>query len=182
MLPVSQHRDTSQSISLFVIQILLSCTLSYSSLFLLGISSSLSSFPLGAIRSTPLCLTKMDWPWKHLFCFHQRLCVFSSSVRGVSTSPLSPQTTGWHRTSNIFSSWSGTEHIMDGSVQVIILLVRCPGTIFLHLRGSVLLPILWIFYQPPYHGTMIGKVIGRAPWYENSSISFVSVRAHSLGY
>lgn len=57
-------------------------------------SASLPPFPLfpsGAIRFTPSCPTKMDWPWKHPFCLHHHLCVFSSSVRGVSTfPPVSP--------------------------------------------------------------------------------------------
>lgn len=71
------------------------------------------------------------------------ILAFSPPQSGVChPSPLSPQTIGWHTTSNIFSSWSGTEHIRDGSVKVIILLARCPGTIFLHLKASVLLPIL----------------------------------------
>lgn len=48
------------------------------------IFSSLSSCPLGVIRFSP---TKIDWPWKHPFCFHHHSCVFSSSVRGVSTPP-----------------------------------------------------------------------------------------------
>lgn len=82
---------------------------------------------------------------------------------GVSAPPPPPS----FSPSNIFSSWSGTEHIMDGSVKVIILLGWWPQTIFLHLRVSVSLPILWIFYQLLNHGSAIGEVTCRAQWYEN---------------
>lgn len=95
------------------------------------------------------------------FRFH-RLCHFSS-VRVVCHPPLPP-----FSPSNIFSSWSGTEHIMDGSVKVIILLGWCPETIFLHLGVSVSLPILWIFYQLLNHGSTIGKVTCRAQRYEKA--------------
>lgn len=168
-------------------------------------SSSVSQTPSPVVPHIPSyissesCLPFPLFPWVRLDCLpcvrprwiglesilsaSITILAFSRPQSGVChPSPLSPQTIGWHTTSNIFSSWSGTEHIRDGSVKVIILLARCPGTIFLHLRASVLLPILWIFYQLLNHGAMIGKVIGRAPRYENSSINFVSVRAHSLGY
>lgn len=69
------------------------------------------------------------------------ILAFSPPRSGVCQTPLH-LLVGWNTTSNIFSSWSGTEHIRDGSVKVIILLAWCPGTIFLHLRASVLLPIL----------------------------------------
>lgn len=93
----------------------------------------------------------------------------------ITVCASSPPPSGWcvipplsFSPSNIFSSWSGTEHIMDGSVKVIILLGWCPETIFLHLRVSVSLPILWIFYQLLNHGSTIGKVTCLAQWYENA--------------
>lgn len=55
----------------------------------LASSSSLSSLPLGAIRFSSSYPTKMDWPWKHPFCFHHHACIFSSPGRGVSSSPPS---------------------------------------------------------------------------------------------
>lgn len=93
----SQCPSASLSISVLGVQILL-IGLSHIPPTFLVISSSLSSIPPGSIRFTPLCPTKMDWPWKHPFCLHHHLCVFTPSVRGVSTFPLSPQTT------------AGTEH------------------------------------------------------------------------
>lgn len=86
-----------------------------------------------------LCLPKIDWPRKHPFCFHHHPCIFFSSGRGVSSILLSPQTSGWCTTSNIFSSWSGTEHIRDGSVKVIRLAPAIPGNHFSSFE-SVCLP------------------------------------------
>lgn len=123
-----------------------------------NVFSTLSPHPLGAIRYTPSCPTKMNRPWKHPFFYATSPSVHLLLLRqGGVSSP-----------SNIFSSWSGTEHIMDGSVKVIILLGWCPETIFLHLRVSVSLPILWIFYQLLNHGSTIGKVTCLAQWYENT--------------
>lgn len=142
------------------------------------VSSTLSPYPLGVIRYLPSCPTEMERPRKHPFIFllYRRLCVVFS-IRCCVTPP--PPSLPFSR-SNIFSSWSGTEHIMDGSVKVIILLGWCPETISLHLRASVSLPILWIFYQLLNHGCTIGKVTCRARWYENLSagISPVPTRAH----
>lgn len=75
-------------ISLLGIPILLHCT----PLHLSDLPSTPSFlFPFGAIRFTPRCPTKMDWPLKHPFCLHQHPCIFSCSFRGVSAiPPVSP--------------------------------------------------------------------------------------------
>lgn len=125
---MSHHRDTSCSISLLGIQILLSCTLSYPFLPLLSISSSFLFSP--QVRLNLLPHVRPRWiGLESILSASITIFAFSPPQSGVcQPSPLSPQTTGWHRTANIFSSWSGTEHIMDGSVKVIILLARYPGT------------------------------------------------------
>lgn len=164
-------------------QILLFCTPLHPSLPLLSITASLSSYPMGAIRFSPSCPTKMDWPWKHPFCFHHHPCAISSLVRGVSSFPpcLPRPLAGTYHP--IFSPAEVELNTLGmGLLRWSSCSQKGPGTIFLHLRASVLLPILWIFYQLLNHSSMIGKVIGRAAWYENCSINFVSVRAHSLGY
>lgn len=52
---------------------------------------------------------------------------------------------------------------MDGCVEVIMVLAMLrDGSIFLHLRGRLsLCQYHGFFYQPPNHGGVIGKVIGR---------------------
>lgn len=61
----------------------------FTSLPLLGVTSSLSPFLLGAIRFSSLYPTKMDWPWKHPFCLHHPPCIFTSSSWGVSSFSVS---------------------------------------------------------------------------------------------
>lgn len=57
----------------------------FTSLPLLSVTFSLSLFLLGAIRFSSSYLTKMDWPWKHPFCFYHPPCIFTSSGWGVSS-------------------------------------------------------------------------------------------------
>lgn len=97
--------------------------------------SSFSSFPLDAIKFSSLYLTKMDWPWKHPFCFYHLPCVFSSSGRGVSPPRLSKPLAG---AQHPILSPAGVElsTLGMGLLRWSDLLARCPPYFFIWERLS----------------------------------------------